>query len=219
MQKRRRLDEVLGKSIMSYLCSNGSNDQQECIPVGCIPPAAVAVPGVSTRHPQADTPLEQPPWEQTPPLLTESQMPVKIETCPNFVAGGNRRFPFRNWFLYDLFTLHRTGTGAVQVTELTQISNNGSWSLSMSWTQSRSLSHSRSWSRAVWIHPYTYSIESKGDCAGRGGGGGGGGRCGLCRRGADRRVVRRFSRRYRGVTWWWFSLNRWISTCKELSTI
>ena len=44
-------------------------------------------------------PREQtPPWEQTPPSpqdqpppppLTESQTPVKILPCPNFVAGGN----------------------------------------------------------------------------------------------------------------------------------
>ena len=27
--------------------------------------------------------------EADPPLLTESQMPVKILPCPNFVAGGN----------------------------------------------------------------------------------------------------------------------------------
>ena len=25
-----------------------------------------------------------------PPLLTESQMPVKTLPCPNFVAGGNK---------------------------------------------------------------------------------------------------------------------------------
>ena len=55
--------------------------QQECIPVGCVPPAAVAVPGVSTRHPPGPgtsldraTPRDQahpgtrhPPREQTPP--------------------------------------------------------------------------------------------------------------------------------------------------------
>ena len=28
---------------------------------------------------------------QTPPLWTESQMPVKTLPCPNFVAGGNNR--------------------------------------------------------------------------------------------------------------------------------
>ena len=30
--------------------------KQECIPVGCVPPAAVAVQGVSTRHPREQTP-------------------------------------------------------------------------------------------------------------------------------------------------------------------
>ena len=29
------------------------------------------------------------PEGSSPPLLTESQMPVKILPCPNFVAGGN----------------------------------------------------------------------------------------------------------------------------------
>ena len=33
--------------------------------------------------------------EADPPLLTESQTPVKILPCPNFVAGGN------NWFDWD----------------------------------------------------------------------------------------------------------------------
>ena len=52
---------------------------QECIPVGCVPPAAVAVPGglhqatPQSRHPMgADTPPEaDTPREQTPPLWTE----------------------------------------------------------------------------------------------------------------------------------------------------
>ena len=34
---------------------------QECIPVGCVPPAAVAVTGVVSTHPQPDPP-EIPPW-------------------------------------------------------------------------------------------------------------------------------------------------------------
>ena len=49
---------------------------------------------------------------------------------------------------------------------------------------------------------------------GGGGGGGSGDGCGLRWRGADRCIVRRFTRRYRGVPWWWFSLNRRISTWK-----
>ena len=90
--------------------------KQECIPVGCVPPTAVAVPGGSipaplgadtslgSRHlpgeqttPGADPPEWTPPRadtprEQTPPLLTESQTPVKTSPCPNFVAGGNKLF-------------------------------------------------------------------------------------------------------------------------------
>ena len=66
----------------------------ECIPVGCVPPAAVAVPGGLHQAPPGSRPLwdqtpppgtrhppgaETPPWEQTHhPLLTEWQMPVKI---------------------------------------------------------------------------------------------------------------------------------------------
>ena len=37
--------------------------KQECIPVGCLPPAAVAVGGVSTRHP----PGPDPPRAGIPP--------------------------------------------------------------------------------------------------------------------------------------------------------
>ena len=36
--------------------------EQECIPVGCVPAAAVAVRGVSTRHPHQSRP--PPPQEQ-----------------------------------------------------------------------------------------------------------------------------------------------------------
>ena len=34
--------------------------KQECIPVGCVPPAAVAVRGVSTRHPTGTRPTPGP---------------------------------------------------------------------------------------------------------------------------------------------------------------
>ena len=94
-------------------------DKQECIPVGCLSPAGVAVPGggfstrhppgirhppeqtpPGTRHPSARTrqpPAADPPGSRHPlpgtrtPLLPESQTPVKILPCPNFVAGGNNR--------------------------------------------------------------------------------------------------------------------------------
>ena len=39
-------------------------DEQECIPVGCVPPAAAAVGGVSTRHPHGS---RHPPRPGTPP--------------------------------------------------------------------------------------------------------------------------------------------------------
>ena len=39
----------------------------------------------------ADTPPSRhPPGPDHPPPLTESQMPVKILPCPNFVVGGNK---------------------------------------------------------------------------------------------------------------------------------
>ena len=66
--------------------------QQECIPVGCVLPATVAVPGgrvhPRSRHPREQTPppgSRHPPGRSTP-LLTESQTPVKILPCPNLWA-------------------------------------------------------------------------------------------------------------------------------------
>ena len=88
--------------------------KQQCIPVGCVPPAVVAVPGESppgtpqTRYPPeqapsgpgtplgASTPPDKaPPGSKhppdlAPPLWTESQTPLNIQPCPNFVAGGNK---------------------------------------------------------------------------------------------------------------------------------
>ena len=77
--------------------------EQECIPVGCVPPAAVAVPGGLHQEPSPD---QAPPWEQTPlhqtppwtrhPLGTR-HLPVNRMTdrCKNITlpqtsfAGGN----------------------------------------------------------------------------------------------------------------------------------
>ena len=71
--------------------------KQECIPVGCVAPAAVAVLGGGLHQappweqtptpgpgpPEADPPDQappraDPPRDQAPPLWTESQTPVKI---------------------------------------------------------------------------------------------------------------------------------------------
>ena len=43
--------------------------QQECIPVGCVSPAAVAIGGVSTRYPlgAGTSPEQAPPWTRTLP--------------------------------------------------------------------------------------------------------------------------------------------------------
>ena len=50
---------------------------QECIPVGCVPPGAVAVRGVSTRHPPGS---RHPPRSRHPPV--DRHMPVNILPCP-----------------------------------------------------------------------------------------------------------------------------------------
>ena len=52
-------------------------NKQECIPVGCVLPTAVAIPGGS--------PPDTPPWEQTLPDQAPSvdrHMPVNILPCP-----------------------------------------------------------------------------------------------------------------------------------------
>ena len=75
--------------------------QQECIPVGCVPPAAVAVRGVSTRlplrtrplrpgNPRNQTPLDQPP----PPPGADPPVDRMTDRCkhitlPQFVGGKN----------------------------------------------------------------------------------------------------------------------------------
>ena len=62
--------------------------QQECIPLGCVPSATVAVcfwGEVSTPTPWQQTPLgadppqEQTPWEQTPPEQTPRQDPPRAD--------------------------------------------------------------------------------------------------------------------------------------------
>ena len=45
-----------------------SNILQECIPVGCVPPTAVVVRGVSTQTlPGSGPPQSRPPWTRHPP--------------------------------------------------------------------------------------------------------------------------------------------------------
>ena len=61
--------------------------EQECIPVGCIPPAAVAILGGPHQVP----PLEQtPPWDQTP---TRDQTPHRDQTPPWDQASTRSRQP------------------------------------------------------------------------------------------------------------------------------
>ena len=71
-----------------------SSFEQECIPVGCVPPAAVAIGGgVSTRHPPRADPLgaEPPPGPGTPPWsrpLPEQTPPSSRHPPP---CGQNHR--------------------------------------------------------------------------------------------------------------------------------
>ena len=66
---------------MEHNTRENTKTKQECIPIGCVPPAAVAVTGgLHTPPPRADTPpagtpLEQaptPPEQAPPPLLARS---------------------------------------------------------------------------------------------------------------------------------------------------
>ena len=68
------------------------NLRQECIPVGCVPPAAVAVggglhqaptpPGTRPPHPQDQTPPPGPDTPQTRPPPVDRHTPVNILPCP-----------------------------------------------------------------------------------------------------------------------------------------
>ena len=73
--------------------------QQECIPVGCVPPAAVAICWVSAQGgvcpggclPKGCLPrgcLPKGVSGTPPPLWTESQTPVKTLPCRNYIADG-----------------------------------------------------------------------------------------------------------------------------------
>ena len=59
--------------------------KQECIPVGCVPPAAVAFRGVSTRNPPGTRTLppgtgtlqdHTPPWDHAPPTCGQNDRQV-----------------------------------------------------------------------------------------------------------------------------------------------
>ena len=84
-------------SRMHTACSSGRpGGSPPGTPSGADPPGPD--PPWDQTTPQDQAPPEQtapgpgtplPPGPGTPPLLTESQMPVKTLPCPNFVAGGN----------------------------------------------------------------------------------------------------------------------------------
>ena len=80
-------------SVSPRLCVNLGQYEctmiQECIPVGCVPPAAVAVRGGLHQTP--------PPGSRPPSLWTESQTGVKILPCPKL----------RLWAV-NIWTIHKT---------------------------------------------------------------------------------------------------------------
>ena len=69
--------------------------QQECIPVGCLPPAAVAVPGGLHQAPPLDQAPPGPgnppgpgtPWDQAPPREQTPPGPGKNITLPQLRCG------------------------------------------------------------------------------------------------------------------------------------
>ena len=87
-------------------------------PPGADPPQDQAPPGPGPPWDQAPPGTRNPPWEQTPlgpgtpsldqapPLLTESQMPVKTLPCPNFVAGGKYKYKNNNISMMNSFLAH-----------------------------------------------------------------------------------------------------------------
>ena len=86
--------------------------KQECIPVGCVPPAAVAVPGGLHQAPPLEQtspwtryhPRTKPPREQTPPCGQTHA--CKHYLARNFVWGGNN--DLTSWLLANLFVLHES---------------------------------------------------------------------------------------------------------------
>ena len=82
-------------------CASSTSQKQECIPVGFVPPGAVSVGGVSTRHPLEQTPSQSrdplgadAPREQTPPGSRHPPVNRILDTrlwkyylAPNFVYG------------------------------------------------------------------------------------------------------------------------------------
>ena len=67
--------------------------KQECIPVGCVPPAAVAVrEGVSTRHPRDQTPprTRHPPRNQAPRPCGQTHTCKHITLPQTSFASGKK---------------------------------------------------------------------------------------------------------------------------------
>ena len=58
-----------------YIRERQSSKKQECIPVGCVPPAAVDITGGLHAPPGADPPGRHPPPEQAPPRPDPPQLP------------------------------------------------------------------------------------------------------------------------------------------------
>ena len=104
------------------VCRSGSICPGECVshpPAMDAPPCMLTLPRTppimraflpyrSPCHTCPPRTCTHPPRPCMPALWTESQTPVKISPCPNFVAGGNKRisvFCSLSELLRDRFTL------------------------------------------------------------------------------------------------------------------
>ena len=92
---------VIGHQLQNN-CVKNLQDKQECIPVACVPPAAVAVGGVSTRHPPgADPPrteflthaCENITLTQTSSAGGENNISCSLGSLPSFYGNGNTYNP------------------------------------------------------------------------------------------------------------------------------
>ena len=122
-------------SVMAFWC--GGLLLWPSAPPSRHPPKSRHPPGI--RHP---FPRSRPPWRPAarhagilpamhagiapPPLLTESQMPVKTLPCPNFVAGGNNGSLSLSLSLCNVYITKHS------------IETHCSWSRSLSLSQPRS---------------------------------------------------------------------------------
>ena len=91
---RVQIDHIPVKFTISrncYISGVQNYVQQECIPVGCVPPAAVAVPGGSTPHPRWTEFLTHASENITLPQTSfaDGVKVIKINVCKQSIAQCN----------------------------------------------------------------------------------------------------------------------------------